>query len=141
MSADFVERRQGDRRQHDETGRRLDVQRRVQAITTRIHATRNLDQIMLDLGRDFCELFDSDRFTLYAVTPEQDALVAKVKTGLTSIRHLQLPIGPGSIAGFVALSRQTVNIADVYDEAELRRLGANVRFQRGVDQRTASRTR
>jgi type II secretory ATPase GspE/PulE/Tfp pilus assembly ATPase PilB-like protein/GAF domain-containing protein len=141
MSADFVERRQGDRRQHDETGRRLDVQRRVQAITTRIHATRNLDQIMLDLGRDFCELFDSDRFTLYAVTPEQDALVAKVKTGLTSIRHLQLPIGPGSIAGFVALSRQTVNIADVYDEAELRRLGSNVRFQRGVDQRTGYRTR
>jgi len=141
MSADFVERRQGDRRQHDETGRRLDVQRRVQAITTRIHATRNLDQIMLDLGRDFCELFDSDRFTLYAVTPEQDALVAKVKTGLTSIRHLQLPIGPGSIAGFVALSRQTVNITDVYDEAELRRLGSNVRFQRGVDQRTGYRTR
>ena len=141
MSADFAERRQGDRRQHDETGRRLDVQRRVQAITTRIHATRNLDQIMLDLGRDFCELFDSDRFTLYAVTPEQDALVAKVKTGLTSIRHLQLPIGPGSIAGFVALSRQTVNIADVYDEAELRRLGSNVRFQRGVDQRTGYRTR
>lgn len=141
MSADFAERRQGDRRQQDETGRRLDVQRRVQAITTRIHATRNLDQIMLDLGRDFCELFDSDRFTLYAVTPEQDALVAKVKTGLTSIRHLQLPIGPGSIAGFVALSRQTVNIADVYDEAELRRLGSNVRFQRGVDQRTGYRTR
>lgn len=141
MSDDVVDQRKGDRRAPDDTARRLDFQRRLQAITTRIHATANLDQIMLDLGQDFCDLFDADRFTLYAVTPAQDALVAKVKTGLSEIRHLQLPIGPGSIAGFVALARLTVNIADVYDEAELRRLAPTLRFQRGVDQRTGYRTR
>jgi hypothetical protein len=141
MSDDFVDQRKGDRRAPTDTERRLDFQRRLQAITTKIHATANLDQIMLDLSQDFCDLFDAERFTLYAVTPAQDALVAKVKTGLSSIRHLQLPIGPGSIAGFAALARQTVNVADVYDEAELRRLAPTLRFQRGVDQRTGYRTR
>jgi type II secretory ATPase GspE/PulE/Tfp pilus assembly ATPase PilB-like protein len=141
MSADAVDQRKGDRRAPNDTERRLDFQRRLQAITTRVHATANLDQIMLDLGLDFCDLFDSDRFTLYVVTPEQDALLAKVKTGLSSFRDLKLPIGPGSVAGFVGHTRQTVNIADVYDEAELRRLSPNLRFQRGVDQKTGYRTR
>jgi type II secretory ATPase GspE/PulE/Tfp pilus assembly ATPase PilB-like protein len=141
MSADFVDQRKGDRRATGDTERRLDFQRRLQAISTRIHATANLDQIMLDLGLDFCDLFDSDRFTLYVVTPEQDALLAKVKTGLSSFRELKLPIGPNSVAGFVGQTRQTVNIADVYDEAELRRLAPNLRFQRGVDQKTGYRTR
>ncbi|MBW8899661.1 MAG: Flp pilus assembly complex ATPase component TadA [Massilia sp.] len=141
MSADFVDQRKGDRRAHNDTERSLDFQRRLMAISTRIHATADLDQLMLDLGQDFCALFDSDRFTLYAATPEQDALVAKVKTGLSSIRHLRLPIGPGSIAGFVALTHHTVNIADVYDETELRRLAPTLRFQRGVDERTGYRTR
>jgi hypothetical protein len=47
--------------------------RKLQEVTTKIHATANLDEIMLDLGLDFCELFGSDRFTLYAVTPERTA--------------------------------------------------------------------
>jgi type II secretory ATPase GspE/PulE/Tfp pilus assembly ATPase PilB-like protein len=115
--------------------------RRLQEVTTKIHATANLDEIMLDLGLDFCELFDSDRFTLYAVAPEKDSIVSRVKTGLSSFRDLRLPIGPGSVAGFVAQSRQTVNIADVYDELELRRLSPELQFQRGVDQRTGYRTR
>ena len=44
---------------------------------------------MLDLGMDFCDLFNCDRFTLYAITPEKDHIVSKVKTGLTSFRDLQ----------------------------------------------------
>jgi type II secretory ATPase GspE/PulE/Tfp pilus assembly ATPase PilB-like protein len=115
--------------------------RKLQEVTTKIHATANLDEIMLGLGLDFCELFDSDRFTLYAVTPEKDSIVSRVKTGLSSFRDLKLPVGPGSVAGFVAASRQTVNIADVYDDAELRRLSPELQFQRGVDQRTGYRTR
>jgi type II secretory ATPase GspE/PulE/Tfp pilus assembly ATPase PilB-like protein len=115
--------------------------RKLQEVTTKIHATANLDEIMLDLGLDFCDLFDSDRFTLYAVTPEKDSIVSRVKTGLTSFRDLKLPLGPGSVAGFVAQSRQTVNITDVYDELELRRLSPELQFQRGVDQRTGYRTR
>ncbi|OON61930.1 secretion system protein E [Massilia sp. KIM] len=113
----------------------------LQRITTRIHATANLDEIMLDLGLDFCELFDADRFTLYALAPDQEHIVSRVKTGLSTFRELRLPLGPGSVAGFVAQSRQTVALADVYDEEELRRLSPALQFQRGVDQRTGYRTR
>lgn len=124
-----------------DTDQRLAFLRKLQAVTTRIHATGNLDEIMLDLGRDFCDLFSCDRFTLYAVTPERDHIVSKVKTGLSSFRDLRLPISSSSIAGWVAQSRQTINIVDVYDEAELKRISPELQFQRGVDQRTGYRTR
>jgi type II secretory ATPase GspE/PulE/Tfp pilus assembly ATPase PilB-like protein len=124
-----------------DTDQRLAFLRKLQAVTTRIHATGNLDEIMLDLGRDFCDLFSCDRFTLYAVTPERDHIVSKIKTGLSSFRDLRLPINASSIAGHVANVRHTINIADVYDEAELKRIWPELQFQRGVDQRTGYRTR
>ncbi|MDQ1924273.1 GspE/PulE family protein [Massilia pseudoviolaceinigra] len=125
----------------EDTGARLDFSRRLQAVTNKIHATANLDEIMLDLGMDFCDLFDCDRFTLYAVTPENDHIVSKVKTGLTTFRELRLSISPSSIAGFVAMSRKALNIRDAYDEEELQRLAPGLHFQSGVDQRTGYRTR
>ena len=124
-----------------DTSLRLEFFRKLQAVTTKIHATSNLDEIMLDLGMEFCDLFDCDRFTLYAVTPERDHIISKVKTGLTTFRDLRLRIAPSSIAGFVAYSRRLVNINDVYDEAELKRLSPELHFQSGVDQRTGYRTR
>jgi type II secretory ATPase GspE/PulE/Tfp pilus assembly ATPase PilB-like protein len=124
-----------------DTDLRLEFFKKLQAVTTKIHATGNLDEIMLDLGMEFCDLFDCDRFTLYAVTPEKDHIVSKVKTGLTSFRDLRLPVSPASIAGYVAQTRRSISISDVYDEAELKRHSPELHFQRGVDQRTGYRTR
>jgi type II secretory ATPase GspE/PulE/Tfp pilus assembly ATPase PilB-like protein len=120
---------------------RLAFFQKLQTVTTKIHATSNLDEIMLDLGMEFCDLFNCDRFTLYAMDHEKDYIVSKVKTGLTSFRDLKLAITPASIAGYVALTRKTVNLADVYDQAELARYSPELRFQQGVDQRTGYRTR
>jgi type II secretory ATPase GspE/PulE/Tfp pilus assembly ATPase PilB-like protein len=120
---------------------RLAFFQKLQTVTTKIHATSNLDEIMLDLGMEFCDLFNCDRFTLYAMDHEKDYIVSKVKTGLTSFRDLKLAVTPASIAGYVALTRKTVNLADVYDQAELARHSPELRFQQGIDQRTGYRTK
>ncbi|WP_332853767.1 GspE/PulE family protein [Duganella sp. S19_KUP01_CR8] len=120
---------------------RLAFFQKLQTVTTKIHATSNLDEIMLDLGMEFCDLFNCDRFTLYAMDHEKDYIVSKVKTGLTSFRDLKLAVTPASIAGYVALTRKTINLADVYDQAELARYSPELRFQQGVDQRTGYRTK
>lgn len=124
-----------------ETERRLAFFRKLQAVTTKIHATSNLDEIMLDLGMEFCDLFECDRFTLYAMDHEKNYIVSKVKTGMTSFRDLKLALNPSSVAGYVAMTRQTLNIRDVYDADELRSISLELHFQQGVDQRTGYRTR
>jgi type II secretory ATPase GspE/PulE/Tfp pilus assembly ATPase PilB-like protein len=124
-----------------EIGRRLAFTRKLQAVTNRIHATRNLDEIMLQLGSDICALFEADRVTIYAVGEDGKSIVSKLKTGLNGFKDLKLPISDRSVAGYVALSKQPANIADVYDEQELARLGPQIHFLKEVDQRTGYRTR
>jgi len=120
---------------------RLTFQKQLQAVTNKIHATANVDEIMLEVSADICTLFNADRLTIYAVAEDKQAIVSKVKTGLNSFRDLKLPITDHSIAGYVALTKKTVNIKDVYDEAELRAIHPSLKFLQEVDKRTGYRTK
>jgi hypothetical protein len=119
---------------------RLQFFKQLQVLANKIHATQDVDEIMLDLSPDLCQLFNGDRLTVYAVSEDKASMVSKVKTGLASFKQLKLPISAQSIAGYAALSRRLLNIADVYDEAELKRIDPELCFQQGVDRRTGYRT-
>ncbi|HEX5804195.1 MAG TPA: ATPase, T2SS/T4P/T4SS family [Azospira sp.] len=125
----------------DEASIRLAFFKNLQIVTNRIHATANIDEIMLELSQDICKLFDCDRLTIYAVGEDKQSIVSKVKTGLNSFKDLRLPIADQSIAGYVAAHRQLVNIHDVYDAAELARYSPNLAFLQEVDKRTGYRSR
>ncbi len=115
--------------------------RQLQLVTTRIHETENIDQIMLEASQDICKLFNADRLTLYAINEDRNAIISKVKTGLNTAKDLKLPISPQSIAGYVAFSKQMVNIADVYDDDSLKTIHPNLTFLKEVDKRSGYRTK
>src|SRR6185369_13647814 len=120
---------------------KLAFQKNLQAVTNRIHATANIDEIMLEVSADICTLFGADRLTIYTLGEDKQTIVSKVKTGLNSFKDLKLPIAEHSIAGFVALSKKMLNIKDVYDEAEIKSHNPNLRFLQEVDKRTGYRTK
>jgi len=120
---------------------RLAFQKQLQLVTNKIHATSNIDEIMLEVSSDICQLFNADRLTIYSLGEDKQSIVSKVKTGLNSFKDLKLPIAEHSIAGYVALSRKLANIKDVYDEAELKAVNPNLRFLQEVDKRTGYRTK
>ena len=126
---------------HTDVGTRLAFQKQLQAVTNKIHATNNIDEIMLEVSADVCALFNADRLTIYSMGEDKQSIVSKVKTGLNSFKDLKLPIAEHSIAGYVALTRKPVNIRDVYDDGELRALNPNLRFLQEVDKRTGYRTK
>ncbi|MCH6584777.1 MAG: Flp pilus assembly complex ATPase component TadA, partial [Proteobacteria bacterium] len=107
----------------------------------KIHATSNIDEIILEVSKDICSLFSVDRLTIYSVSEDKSCIVSKVKTGLNSFKDLKLPIANQSIAGFIALSKKVANIRDVYDEKELKELSPQLHFQKEVDKRTGYRTK
>ncbi len=78
---------------------------------------------------------------MYAVNEDRSAIVSKVKIGLNTSRDLKLPISDQSLAGHVALSRQMLNIADVFDEDALRRIHPTLTFLKEVDKRSGYRTK
>ena len=115
--------------------------RQLQQVSTKIHETENIDQIMLEASQDICKLFNADRLTLYAVSEDRTAIVSKVKTGLNVSKDLKLPISAQSIAGYVAFTKQMLNIADVYDADALKRIHPTLRFLTEVDKRSGYRTK
>ncbi|MDB5805075.1 MAG: type secretory pathway, ATPase PulE/Tfp pilus assembly pathway, ATPase PilB [Betaproteobacteria bacterium] len=120
---------------------KLNFQKNLQTVTNKVHATNNVDEIMLEVSQDICNLFNADRLTIYSVGEDKASIISKVKTGLNSFKDLKLPIAEQSIAGYVALSRKLINIKDVYDEAELKSFNPNLRFLQEVDKRTGYRTK
>lgn len=124
-----------------EINSRLEFFKKLQAVTNKIHSAANIDEIMLDLSHDISSLFHCDRLTIYALNDSRDLIVSKVKTGLHSFTDLQLPISEQSVAGFVALFKRTLNIKDVYDEAELKIHSPGLHFLQEVDKRTGYRTK
>jgi len=120
---------------------KLAFSKKLQAVTNRIHSTSNIDEIMLDVTRDICQLFDADRLSIYVLGDDGQSIVSKVKSGLNSFKDIKLPLSESSIAGFCALNKRFVNIKDVYDDVELRGYSPNLAFLKAVDQRTGYRTR
>ncbi|MBS1188473.1 MAG: type secretory pathway, ATPase PulE/Tfp pilus assembly pathway, ATPase PilB [Rhodocyclaceae bacterium] len=120
---------------------RLLFLKNLQTVTNRIHATRNVDEIMLELSKDICSLFNADRLTIYLVGEDKQSIVSKIKTGLNSFKDLKLPISDQSVAGYVAATKKAVNIRDVYDQAELLRYSPKMQFLQEVDRRTGYRSK
>ena len=115
--------------------------KQLQAVSTRIHETENLDQLMLDSSQDICKLFNADRLTIYTVNEDKSAIISKIKTGLNTSKALKLPLTAQSIAGYVAYSKKLVNIADVYEDAQLKQIHPTLAFLKEVDKRSGYRTK
>jgi len=137
MSTVFESRPQAD----GDVRSKLEFQRKLQAVTNKIHATSNAEEIMLELGQDICDLLGADRLTVYALSEDRSAIISKVKTGLASFKDLRLPVSEQSLAGYAALNKALLNIRDVYDEEELRSHSPLLRFLKEVDRRTGYRTK
>jgi hypothetical protein len=120
---------------------RLEFTKSLNHVTNKIHATSNIDVILLDVSRDIFSLFNADRLTVYVVGDDNVSLVSKVKTGLNSFKDLKLPIAEQSVAGYVAMHKKLLNIKDVYDEQELNKYSSHLRFLQEVDRRTGYRTK
>src|SRR3990170_3514944 len=120
---------------------RLEFTKNLNHVTNKIHATGNVDEIMLDVSKDICALFNADRLTIYVVGEDNVSLISKVKTGLNAFKDLKLPIAEQSVAGYAAMHKKLLNIKDVYDGQELAAYSPQLRFLQEVDKRTGYRTK
>ncbi|OIP10971.1 MAG: secretion system protein E [Betaproteobacteria bacterium CG2_30_68_42] len=124
-----------------EAAARVQFFKSLQAVTNKIHASANIDEIIVDLSQEVAAVFNADRITIYAVNEDRNAIVSKVKTGLNTFKDLKLPINDASIAGYSAEYKKPLNIADVYDDTELAAYSPGIHFLKEVDKRTGYRTK
>ncbi len=110
------------------------------AITNRIHAAGNIDEILVDLKNDITEAFNAERITVYVVDGIKKELVSRVKTG-NEITDIRLPVGSESLAGHVAHRGELINIKDVHDNQELASIHPKLKFDKRWDEKSGFKTR
>jgi len=113
----------------------------LQIVINKIQAANDVDEIMLEVSKDICTLLDADRFTIYSLSDDKSFFVSRVKTGFDSFQDLKLAVTEKSIIGYAALQKKAINIADVYDKSELKKINPVLAFSNEVDKRTGYRTK
>jgi len=114
-------------------------QQAIQNLANRIHAAQNVKQIIVDLKEEILRMYDASVVTIYAVDPKTEEIYSLFLSG-PDLAEIRVPIGNGSIAGFAANNRRAINIADAYDESELRAIHPDLSFDRRWDQKSGLRT-
>ena len=88
-----------------------------------------------------CDVLNAERVGLFLANEDGVTISSKVTTGLAANTRVKLPIGPKSLAGFAALSKRQLNIADVYDARALQGIHPELRFADVVDKSTGFRSK
>ncbi len=112
----------------------------LQKIGNKIYATKNIDEILINLKDEITSFFESERITIYVFDGIKRELVSRVKSG-DEISEIRIPVSPNSIAGYAAHRQKLINIKDVYDEAELEKLDKELKFDRSWDSKTGFKTK
>ena len=102
----------------------------VQEVSRALVTVGDLDALLRLIMERVTELMEADRSTLYLVSDDGHTLWSKVIQGGAAV-EIRLEVGEG-IAGWVAKTREVVNIPDAY---------ADQRFQPAFDVKSGYRTR
>ena len=83
---------------HAAGGKEVDVNvklafsKKLQVVTNRIHSTQNVDEIILDVSKDICQLFEADRMTVYITS--EDIPVLRFDVDLKDVFYGADPFKP-----------------------------------------------
>jgi type II secretory ATPase GspE/PulE/Tfp pilus assembly ATPase PilB-like protein len=118
----------------------LEFSKNLNYITNKIHSSKDIDDILINLRDSILGLFDADRLTIYVVDGANREIVSRFKTG-EEINEIRVPINNTSIAGYSAKSGKIANIADAYDDNALKKMNPELTFDGSWDQKTGYTTR
>jgi type II secretory ATPase GspE/PulE/Tfp pilus assembly ATPase PilB-like protein len=124
----------------DTLQKELQFSKRLNFITNKINSSKDIEDILINLGESILGLFDADRLTIYIVDGANKEIFSRFKTG-EEISEIRVPLNNKSIAGYSASSGKLANIANAYDENELKGISSELIFDRSWDKKTGYKTR
>jgi len=117
----------------------LEYQKKLNNIANSIHSANNTNDILLNLQSEILGLFNAYRITVYVVDGIKREIVSRFKSG-DEIGEIRVPINPASVSGYCAASGKLVNIGDVYNDDELKRISSQLKFDKSWDEKTGFKT-
>ena len=126
--------------QGTELQKKLDFKDKLTEIIHLIHSAQDVAEIIVNTRSRMLDLLDAERSTIYAVDAKNQQVYSLYKEG-DGIKEIRLPRNNQSLVGYAALTGQSLNIKNAYDEKELTSYHPELRFNSSWDQKTQFKTR
>jgi type II secretory ATPase GspE/PulE/Tfp pilus assembly ATPase PilB-like protein len=118
----------------------IPLKSRTVDLVNKIHAAPTTRDILVGLKDEIQALFSAERMTIFALDTQKQELYSITSVG-GQTREIRVPKTFSSIAGFTGMSRQTLNVKDAYDAAELAKLHPRLAFDKRWDTQAGFRTK
>ncbi|MBF0566509.1 MAG: GspE/PulE family protein [Nitrospirae bacterium] len=119
---------------------KVQLAERISNMIDRVYSAENLDEIMIGARDRILSLFDADKIIIFGIDSTSNELYSRFLTG-SEIKEMRMPINMETTAGYVAATRQTLNLRDAYDAEELKRIHPDLKFNNAWDLKNGYRTR
>ncbi len=113
---------------------------RTRPIINKILSGQSMEQVLFSMTDELKNLFDCQAVSVYAIDREKRQIYSRnfKAEGLDEIR---LDISTKSLAGFVAATGKTLNIADAYNQEELIKYHPDLKLDKSWDDRIKFKTK
>ncbi len=125
--------------QVEELLRNLEFHKTMQRITGRIRSAGTPGEILLDIREDIRKLFRIRLLTIYLIDRGKKELFTLEDDG-GKAREVRLPLDYTTFAGYAALKKKMLHIADAYNQREIRRISDTLSFDDSLDEATGVAT-
>lgn len=97
-----------------------------------IHQSTHFNELLPKLEPEILTMFECERLTIYQRQKNSHEIVSRYKSGQET-KEIRVPIGPQSVAGYVAFAKKSVLIDDPYDDEALAELHPKLKFAARFD--------
>lgn len=109
-------------------------------ILLQLHDGTDLQLAVGQAYPDIMQLMDAERVTIYQKDKMSGDMVSRFKVA-DELKEIRVASSTTSLSGYCALTRQIINVADVYDAQSLTKIHPSLAFQDSFDRASGFRTR
>lgn len=123
-----------------EIEKKLKFEEKLRDLTFQLLSCNDVSVFLLGIRAELLELFNVQAFSIFLFDKETDELRARYGSN-NDLEEIHIPVSPGSLAGYVAMTREVVQVNDAYDENELRSITVGLKFDKRWDKANNFRTK
>ena len=122
------------------TAPKIDSELLLNKILMQLHDGADLQIAVGQAYPDIMTLMDAERVTIYQKDKMSGDMVSRFKVA-DELKEIRVACSTTSLSGYCALTRQVINVVDVYDAQALTKIHASLAFQDSFDRASGFRTR
>lgn len=123
-----------------EIEKKLKFEEKLRDLTFQLLSCNDVSAFLMGIRAELLELFNVQAFSIYIFDKETDELRARFGSN-NDLEEIHIPVSPSSLAGYVAMTREVIQVNDAYDDEELRAITVGLKFDKRWDKANKFRTK